>query len=78
MDEVEALLERARRRRETPDPAWARMLRQRAGLTQEEVAALLGVTGPEVCRYENNQRRPRGAVRDRYFELLDRLARESA
>jgi transcriptional regulator with XRE-family HTH domain len=54
------------------------MLRLRAGLTQDEEGALLGVTGSEVSRWENGHRRPRGAVRDRYVELLDRLARESA
>jgi transcriptional regulator with XRE-family HTH domain len=78
MDGIEALLDRARRRREAPDPEWARMLRQRAGVTQQEVADLLGVTAPEVSRWENGQRRPGGTVRDRYEQLLGRLARENA
>lgn len=49
------------------------MLRQRAALTQDEVAAVLGVSRVAVSRYESGERRPSGAVLDKYGELLDVL-----
>lgn len=73
---IEHLLADARRRRSLPPPPVRRLLRARAGLTQHEVAATLGVGRPAVTRYESDAREPRGDVRLAYVDLLERLAGE--
>jgi transcriptional regulator with XRE-family HTH domain len=72
---IDHLLTEARRRRSLPPPAIRRLLRKHAGLTQAEVATVLGVRRPAVTRYETGARDPRGEVRLAYVELLERLAR---
>jgi DNA-binding XRE family transcriptional regulator len=74
---VDTVLDRARRRRTLPPPAMRRLLRDQWGLTQGEVAGLVGVSRECISRYENGSREPRGPLRDKYVALLDRLARES-
>jgi transcriptional regulator with XRE-family HTH domain len=73
---IEQLLTEARRRRSLPPAAIRRHLRERAGLSQAEVATVLGVLRPTVTRYESGQREPRGSVRLAYVDLLERLAAE--
>ena len=65
------------RRRLQSEPAFVRLVRQRAGLTQAEIAALLGVDVSAVSRWENGRRVPRPGTLRRYAELLDRLIDES-
>jgi DNA-binding transcriptional regulator YiaG len=72
---IQNLLIDARRRRSLPPPAIRRLLREHAGLTQAEVATVLGVGRPAVTRYETGARDPRGEVRHAYVELLELLAR---
>ena len=68
------LLERADARRVAlPKPAMRRLLRVRAGLTQAEIAELVGVKRNAVTRWENGTRNPRGHVRTAYAELLEAL-----
>jgi DNA-binding transcriptional regulator YiaG len=74
LDEV---LADARRRQALPSPPVRRYVRERAGLTQDEVALLLNVTRPAVTRWEGGGRSPRGDLRLRYVELLERLAQEA-
>lgn len=51
------------------------MLRERAGLTQAELAEVLGnVSRPSVSRWESGCRRPRGQLLEQYLALLDQLA----
>lgn len=78
MATIESVLERARARRRLPEPAERRRLREEAGLSQADVAAVVGVGRPEVTRYENGERSPRGEALVRYEKLLRRLRREVA
>jgi transcriptional regulator with XRE-family HTH domain len=73
-DVVDQLLADARRSRQLPEPALRRLLRERAGLSQQQVADALGVSRPAVTRWENGIREPRGTTRRlAYLSLLDRL-----
>ncbi len=74
--DLDALLSKSRRSRDLPPPALRRLLRQRAGLSQEAVAGVLGISRPALTRWELGQRTPRGATLEAYIELLDRLAAE--
>ncbi len=75
---METLLDRGRlRKRGLPAPPVRRLIREQAGLSQLDLAAYLGVSRPSVTRYENGRRTPRGALLERYRDLLDRLTRES-
>lgn len=74
--DLDVVLARARVRRGLPEPALRRMLRERAGLSQEEIARLVGTTRPAVTRWETGQRTPRGETLERYVDLLNRLVVE--
>jgi transcriptional regulator with XRE-family HTH domain len=54
----------------------ARELRERAGLTQRELARLLDVTPATISRWESGDRRPTGTQAENYALLLQAL-RES-
>ena len=73
MDLLDAALTHARRRR-LPDPGIRRLLREQAGLSQDELAEVLGVSRPAVTRWELGKRTPRGDLAERYAAALDRLA----
>jgi DNA-binding transcriptional regulator YiaG len=73
---VDGLVRRARIRRRLPDPPLRRLLREHAGLTQGEIAAALGVSRTEVCRWESGLREPRHERLAAYVRILDRLARD--
>ena len=73
-DPLDALLARQARLREMPAPPIRRALREHHGLSQGEVAALLGVDRASVSRYESGERSPRPSVAERYLDLLERLA----
>jgi DNA-binding transcriptional regulator YiaG len=51
----------------------AREIRERARLSQQEIATALGVSVSAIHRWETNDRRPRGAAALRYAELLESL-----
>lgn len=70
------MLERTRTRR-LPPPAVRRALRERVGLTQADIASVLGVDRATVSRYETGKRTARGDLATAYRALLDRLAREA-
>jgi DNA-binding transcriptional regulator YiaG len=76
LDAFEAALEQSRLRRRLPDPAHRRLLRERAGLSQGDVARALNVGRPTVCRWESGERDPGPVHLGAYLALLDRLARE--
>jgi transcriptional regulator with XRE-family HTH domain len=71
------ILHRMRLRRRLPPPAARRLIRERAGVSQLDVARVVGVTREAVARWELHDRTPRGTNLDRYLETLDRLATES-
>ena len=73
---LDQLLAEARIRKSLPDPQIRRLLRERAGLTQDEVAQALGVNRVAVTRYEGGTRSPRGHLRTEYARLLEQLAEE--
>jgi DNA-binding transcriptional regulator YiaG len=78
MGVLEEALARAEKLRTMPAPGMRRRIRERAGLTQLDLAAALGVSRPAVSRWEAGQREPRGELGLRYVEILDRLSREAA
>ena len=71
--DVDSLLARSHLLRRLPEPAIRRLLRERAGLSQAEIAEALGVTSSAVSRWETGRRMPRGARGSAYAELLERL-----
>jgi DNA-binding transcriptional regulator YiaG len=66
----------ARNRKSLPGPEARRLLRERAGLKQQDVAAALGVTREAVALWERGARNPRDRYLPRYLEILQRCARE--
>ena len=73
-DPLDAILARQARLRELPAPPIRRALRVHHGLSQGELAGLLGVDRASVSRYESGERSPRPRVAARYLEVLERLA----
>ena len=73
--DVDTLLELSNMRRRLPEPAIRRMLRDRAQLSQADVAAAVGVDRATVSRWESGTREPRGDRLTTYVAILDRLAR---
>jgi transcriptional regulator with XRE-family HTH domain len=74
MDALDAALARGRARRRLPSPEARRLLRERAGVSQRDVATALGVTREAVAQWESGRRSPRPALAVAYVALLDRLA----
>jgi DNA-binding transcriptional regulator YiaG len=74
---IEDLLAKSRLRRRLPDAEIRALLRQRAGVSQAEVADVVGVTAATVSRWESGTRTPSGVHLTRYLELLDELARQA-
>jgi predicted transcriptional regulator len=69
-----ALLNLVERRLALPAPSERRRLREAARLSQDELGAHVGVSGPTICRYESGHD-PQGAKLDRYVEALSDLQR---
>jgi DNA-binding transcriptional regulator YiaG len=67
------LTEEVLNRRTLPEPAEARAIRERAGVTQARLASELGVSAVTISRWECGQRQPRGQHRDAYARLLREL-----
>jgi DNA-binding XRE family transcriptional regulator len=64
---------RLRVRHDLLTPDKRRALREAAGLTQQELADIVGVTRKAIGNYETGIRYPQGAARDRYAEALRAL-----
>ena len=62
-----------RAKRALPAPAALRAIREAAGLSQADVASILGMTRESVCRWEAGARSPRGPLRIAYVHLLTEL-----
>lgn len=71
--QIDTLVAAARRRQRLPQPDVRRVLREAAGVSQEELAEALGVSRATVSRWETGDRTPTGTHRDSYIEALDRL-----
>ena len=74
LDALDALLARQARLREMPAAPIRRALREHHGLSQGQLADLLGVDRASVSRYESGERSPRSSVAERYLDVLERLA----
>lgn len=59
-----------------PDGGTARQIREAAHVTQERLAAELGVSRVTVARYELGLRHPHGPRRLAYARVLNSLRRE--
>ena len=70
---MSALVEEIRAAKRLPSPAMARAIRLAADVSQERIAAELGVHRVTVARWEAGARRPRGQHRAAYAELLRQL-----
>jgi transcriptional regulator with XRE-family HTH domain len=75
---LQNLRAKARVHRELPSPKVCRMIREQAGLSQNDIADALGVSRVAVTRWENGARRPRGRLLRRYARLLEEIAKEVA
>jgi transcriptional regulator with XRE-family HTH domain len=75
---IEEALSAARLRRQLPPPQLRRLLRERCGLSQQALAAAVGVSAAAVSRWEAGLRTPRGDDLRRYAAALARLAAEAA
>lgn len=73
-DPLDALLALQARLRRLPDPSIRRALRVHHGLSQGQLAELLGVDRASVSRYESGDRTPRPSIAERYLDILERLA----
>ncbi len=67
------LLEELAARPALPSPRTARAIRLAAGVTQDRLAAELGVHRATVERWENGSRTPQRRHRDSYAALLIEL-----
>lgn len=67
------LVEEVRHARQLPSPAIARAIRQSAGVSQERMAAEVGVHRVTLARWEKGIRRPRGTSGVRYATLIEQL-----
>ena len=59
---------------EYPKAGGRRRLREAAGLTQYELAEIMGVTQVAISHWEQGEREPQGRFRYKYFATLAVLA----
>jgi DNA-binding transcriptional regulator YiaG len=77
MDTLTAALQHARARQRLPAPPARRMLRERAGISQQDIATALKVTREAVALWEAGKRSPRRrALLEAYLAILERCASE--
>jgi transcriptional regulator with XRE-family HTH domain len=77
MAAVDRIIEDARKRRSLPTPGEQRAIRKRAGLSQADVGAALGVGRVTVARWELGTHEPTRRIRLEYIDLLERLKAEA-
>jgi DNA-binding transcriptional regulator YiaG len=70
---TDELLARAQAVTRLPTPSRRRTIRERAGATQAELAAALGVSKQALERWERGDAKPRGHHAAAYVVLLERL-----
>ena len=72
MTPVQRLQERLKLR-QLPPAVELREIRERAGMTQNELALELGIARASLNRYEQGHRRPRGVLAERYGRVIRTL-----
>ena len=77
MPTLEELLERKQLRTRLPSPTVRRALREDVGLSQLDIADLVGATPAAVSRWEAGLREPTGERLERYLDVLERLRSSS-
>jgi transcriptional regulator with XRE-family HTH domain len=75
-ERFEGMMKSVRLRQSLPGPAVRRHLRTQIGLSQSDIADLLGLNRSSVSRYERG-RQPAPRIAGRYAVVLNRLAREA-
>ena len=77
--DIEQILATARWRvlNRLPSPAARKSIRVEAGLTQRDVAAVVGVSRSEVSRWESGRVMPSRETAGKYLALLERLSAEA-
>jgi len=75
-DTLARIIEKRRVAKRLPEPRIRRLLRKRAGLSQQDLADVLGVDRATVSRWESGERDPWPSHVGSYMDALDRLARE--
>ncbi|WP_455362006.1 helix-turn-helix transcriptional regulator [Streptomyces sp. SYSU K21746] len=75
---AEKIRSRLQVRRDLPCPEQRRELREAAGLSQQEIADVIGVTRQAVSHWEAGIRTPRGALLDRYIDAIRALREQKA
>jgi DNA-binding transcriptional regulator YiaG len=73
---VDELLRYVRRRQDLPPPEMRRYIRETAGVTQADMARVLGTTVPAIIGWERGEREPSGKFLQPYADLLHNLAWE--
>jgi DNA-binding transcriptional regulator YiaG len=73
---LDQALDEARSRKGLPAPCVRRMLRELSGMSQADVALVVGVSDATISRWESGLRHPRRPALARYAAVLERLAQE--
>jgi transcriptional regulator with XRE-family HTH domain len=71
--DIDKLLALSGARRRLPEPLILRHIRERAQVSQEELAEIVGVDRASVSRWENGTRTPKGENLLTYIAALERL-----
>jgi DNA-binding transcriptional regulator YiaG len=74
---MEKLLTEIRNRPVLPPREVCRYIRERAGVSQEALAAVVKVSPSAIIKWEQGTRNPSGLRRDRYAEALRKLCGEA-
>jgi transcriptional regulator with XRE-family HTH domain len=74
MNVAEAVTALINVRRSLPSPERRAQLRRDAGITQDALAEILGVTRSTLTYWESGKRNPSGASLTRYLEALNAMA----
>ena len=70
---MDQILATARACSQLPSPEVRRAIRERAAVTQQNIAATLGVTAAAISYWESGRRVPRGQLLQNYVHVLRAL-----
>jgi len=61
-----------------PAPAMCRLLRESAGLSQDDIARVVGADRSSISRWERGRRKPSRRIASRYVAVIARLLNEAS